>query len=245
MENRSPAPEARPESHRLGADLRRGRPTARPCRRCGAARRSPVDRRVGASTRCVGCDQGPASTKSPVSPTAGPLRSPARTSNLGVAHHHALQNDGPAVAMRVSLAADVLVHNHPELGDAREVARSSQMAYSPSRATPSAQIASTRPVSAYCYRVATILVPEPRFELGCPFGRPILSRLRLPVPPLRPAEAYPRRGYPRRARNARKSGISASALPRAGRLPGRSPSGRSPGSRRASTAKPYAASPLT
>jgi hypothetical protein len=92
---------------------------------------------------------------------------------------------------------------------------------------------------------STVLVPEPRFELGFPFGRPILSRLRLPVPPLRPAEAYPRRGYPRRARNARKSGISASALPLAGRLPGRSPSGRSPGSRRASTAKPYSASPLT
>lgn len=30
-------------------------------------------------------------------------------------------------------------------------------------------------VYAYCYRVATILVPEPRFELGFPLGRPILS----------------------------------------------------------------------
>ena len=93
--------------------------------------------------------------------------------------------------------------------------------------------------------LAITVVPEPRFELGCPRGRPILSRLRLPVPPLRPAEAYPRRGYPRRARNARKSGISASALPCVGLLPGRSPSGRSRSSRMASTANPYAASPLT
>jgi|SoiMethySBSTD1v2_1073268.scaffolds.fasta_scaffold146825_4 hypothetical protein len=42
---------------------------------------------------------------------------------IASAHHHALQNDGPGVAIHVSLAADVLVHNHPELGDAREVAR--------------------------------------------------------------------------------------------------------------------------
>ena len=39
------------------------------------------------------------------------------------AHHHALRNDGPGVAIHVSLAADVLVHNRPDLGDPLEVAR--------------------------------------------------------------------------------------------------------------------------
>ena len=55
---------------------------------------------------------------------------------------------------------------------------------------PSMTAPSVRRPQACCHRHPRV-VPEPRFELGRPCGRRILSPLRLPVPPLRPTDSVP------------------------------------------------------
>jgi hypothetical protein len=48
---------------------------------------------------------------------------PTARDMAAIAKVYADLNDGPGVAIHVSLAADILVQNHPELGDSIEVAR--------------------------------------------------------------------------------------------------------------------------